>query len=36
MDLDFPMVVFLRGRKLDNLLKSLFVDRDISDLWIPY
>ena len=36
MDLDFPMVSILRGRKLDNLLKSLFGDMDISDLWLPY
>jgi NTE family protein/lysophospholipid hydrolase len=36
IDLDFPMVSILRGRKLDNLLKSLFGDMDISDLWLPY
>ena len=36
MDLDFPMVAFLRGRRLDNLLKSLFEDLDIADLWLPY
>ncbi len=36
MDLDFPLVSLLRGRKLDNLLKSLYDDMDIADLWIPY
>jgi predicted acylesterase/phospholipase RssA/CRP-like cAMP-binding protein len=36
MDLDFPMVSILRGRKLDKVLQSLFEDMDISDLWLPY
>ncbi len=36
MDFDFPMVAFLRGRRLDNLLQSLFGDLDISDLWLPF
>lgn len=36
IDFDFPMVALLRGRKLDNIMKSLFKDMDISDLWLPY
>jgi predicted acylesterase/phospholipase RssA len=36
MDLDFPMVSFLRGHKLDSVLQHLFGDMDISDLWLPY
>ncbi len=36
MDLDFPMVAFLRGRKLDNILKTLFGTMDIMDLWLPH
>ncbi len=36
MDLDFPMISFLRGHKLDSILKQLFKEVDISDLWLPY
>jgi NTE family protein/lysophospholipid hydrolase len=36
MDLDFPMVALLGGRKLDRLLRSVFEEIDIADLWLPY
>jgi NTE family protein/lysophospholipid hydrolase len=35
-DLDFPMVSILGGHKLDKVLKSLFGEIDIADLWLPY
>jgi predicted acylesterase/phospholipase RssA/CRP-like cAMP-binding protein len=35
-DLDFPMVSILGGHKLDKVLKSLFGDIDIADLWLPF
>lgn len=36
IDLDFPMVSMLAGAKLDRVLRSLFEDTDISDLWLPF
>jgi NTE family protein/lysophospholipid hydrolase len=36
MDLDFPMVALLGGRKLDLVLRSVFEEIDIADLWLPY
>jgi predicted acylesterase/phospholipase RssA len=36
MDLDFPMVALLGGHKLDSVLRSIFEEIDIADLWLPY
>lgn len=36
IDPDFPMVAMLSGRKLDQVLCSLFGDMDVSDLWLPF
>ncbi|MEE4604457.1 MAG: patatin-like phospholipase family protein [Desulfobacteraceae bacterium] len=36
MDLDFPMVALLGGHKLDSVLRSIFKEIDIADLWFPY
>ena len=36
IDPDFPMVAMLSGRKLDAMLRSLFGDMDVSDLWLPF
>jgi NTE family protein/lysophospholipid hydrolase len=35
-DLTFPFVSLLRARTTVKLLKSLFGDVDIEDLWLPY
>jgi predicted acylesterase/phospholipase RssA/CRP-like cAMP-binding protein len=36
IDLTLPFASFLSGRKLDRILKGLFEDIQIEDLWIPY
>jgi predicted acylesterase/phospholipase RssA len=36
IDLDFPMVALLGGRKLDQVLKSIFQEIDLSDFWLPF
>jgi NTE family protein len=35
IDLDFPMVALLGGRKLDSVLHSVFEEIDVSDFWLP-
>lgn len=35
-DLDIPIVAMLAGRKLDRVLRHLFEDLDIGDLWRPF
>ena len=36
IDPDFPMVAMLSGTKLDQMLRSLFGEIDIGDLWRPF
>ena len=36
IDPDVPMVAMLRGVRLDRVLRSLFNDLDIGDLWLPF
>jgi CRP-like cAMP-binding protein len=36
IDLDVPMVAMLSGVRLDRVLRSLFDDLDIGDLWLPF
>jgi lysophospholipid hydrolase len=35
-DLTFPFIAFKTGKMLSNLVRSLFGDTQIEDLWIPY
>jgi lysophospholipid hydrolase len=35
-DLTFPFIAFKSGKKLSKLVRSLFGDIQIEDLWIPY
>ena len=36
VDLDIPTVAMLGGAKLDNILRELFGNLDIGDLWLPF
>jgi NTE family protein/lysophospholipid hydrolase len=35
-DMTLPLISFLRGRKFNSAAKSVFQDRKIEDLWLPF
>ncbi len=35
-DMTLPLISFLRGRKFNLAAKSIFLDKKIEDLWLPF